>query len=670
MKRWLENLNVWKKLILLIAIPCLVMLNFAWKAVAEKRQEENRLAQVGEVVDLIYKIDNIIDAGQRESDASKRYFTRQDIFPTKSLQESRQGLDKRLSALRNFLDRFSMTLDDKDVAEMAYAFLDAYKNLDEKRISIDALGMQPQDIENYFKSSATIGLNIITYLAAHYPVRFVSQGLFVFSILSQEKELVASERNTLEQVLYDDAFSSDTYQLLVATIAGEEYFEQLVFKISLEEQRNLYTSIMRGAILHEANKLRENILKNTTTGKFGIELNIVWEAYTAKIGLLNDVEEKILKRIVAQAEQEYYQVKMTVNIYYIKVILTILVTGFLLYLIIKMIIKPLSQSLNLANKIASGDLEQLEYVSTRRDELGDLERAMHNVNDCLIQIIGQLVDEAKILTGSAQEIVTSVSEVSSATSETAVAMSETTTTVEELTQTAHVSADKANDVQVSAEDAIKTLQVSEKSLTTTIEDMQQIQERMTTISESIVKLSEHCQIIGEIIDTVNDLAEQSNLLAVNASIEAAKAGEQGKGFAVVAQEVRSLSEQSKQATVQVRAILNDIQNATGSAVLATEQGTKAVQKGVSQSSETSTSIRVLTEGITQVAQLATQISISSQQQVVGVGQVTYAMKNIKEASAQHVLHIQSIQSTLQDLHKVTGNLYELIGKFHISKMAE
>ncbi len=113
--------------------------------------------------------------------------------------------------------------------------------------------------------------------------------------------------------------------------------------------------------------------------------------------------------------------------------------------------------------------------------------------------------------------------------------------------------------------------------------MKRIQTHMDSIAASIVRLSDQSQAIGEIIASVNDLAEQSNLLAVNAAIEAAKAGEQGKGFAVVAQEVRSLAEQSKQATAQVRNILGDIQKATSAAVMATEQGSKAVEAGVKQS---------------------------------------------------------------------------------------
>ena len=97
--------------------------------------------------------------------------------------------------------------------------------------------------------------------------------------------------------------------------------------------------------------------------------------------------------------------------------------------------------------------------------------------------------------------------------------------------------------------------------------MNQIRRQMEAIASSMMRLSEQSQTIGQIIATVDDLAAQSNLLAVNAAIEAAKAGEHGKGFGVVAQEVKSLAEQSRQATNQVRTILSDIQKATAAAVI-------------------------------------------------------------------------------------------------------
>src|SRR5207249_1896404 len=146
--------------------------------------------------------------------------------------------------------------------------------------------------------------------------------------------------------------------------------------------------------------------------------------------------------------------------------------------------------------------------------------------------------------------------------------------------------------------------------------------------------------------------EQSNLLAVNAAIEAAKAGEQGKGFAVVAQEVKSLAEQSKQATVQVRKLLNDIQKATSAAVMATEQGNKAVEAGVKQSTEAGGSIRLLAENLGQAAQAATQIAASSQQQLVGMDQVALAMENIRQASTQNVASTKQAEVSAENLHKL------------------
>ena len=171
----------------------------------------------------------------------------------------------------------------------------------------------------------------------------------------------------------------------------------------------------------------------------------------------------------------------------------------------------------------------------------------------------------------------------------------------------------------------------------TMEGINHIKGLMETVAESVVMLSEQTQAIGEIITVVNDLAQQSNLLAVNAAIEASKAGEHGKGFAVVAQEIKSLADQSKQATEQVRTILGDIQKATGKSVLAAEQVSKAVEGGVKQTTESGESIRKLAESISEAAQAAEQIAVSSQQQLAGMEQVAIAMENIKQATQQNVI---------------------------------
>lgn len=276
-------------------------------------------------------------------------------------------------------------------------------------------------------------------------------------------------------------------------------------------------------------------------------------------------------------------------------------------------------------------------------------------------ITRQLRESVAQLSASSSEILATTTQVASGAAETAASVSETTATVEEVKQTAQLASQKALSVSDSAQKASQISQSGRKSVEAAMQGMNHIQEQMESIAESIVRLSEQSQAIGEIIATVNDLAEQSNLLAVNAAIEAAKAGEQGKGFAVVAQEVKSLAEQSKQATAQVRTILGDIQKATSTAVLATEQGNKAVQAGVKQTSETDKAIGLLADSVAEAVQAAAQIAASSQQQMVGMDQVAQAMENIKQASMQNVSGTKQVETAAQNLHALGQKLSEMIG---------
>ena len=276
-------------------------------------------------------------------------------------------------------------------------------------------------------------------------------------------------------------------------------------------------------------------------------------------------------------------------------------------------------------------------------------------------LVQQVREGIKVLGTGTGEILAATNQVTSSSTETATSVSQTTATVEEVKQTAQVASQKATHVLESAQKLGQVSQTGKKSVEETIEGMIRIREQMESIGESIVRLSEQSQAIGEIVAAVNDLSDQSNLLAVNAAIEAAKAGEQGKGFAVVAQEVKSLAEQSKQATAQVRAILGDIQKATSTAVLATEQGNKAVEAGVKQSTETGESIRLLADSIEEAAQAATQIAASSQQQMVGMDQVAQAMENIKQASTQNVAGARRAEVAAKNLHELGQKLSDLIG---------
>ena len=114
-----------------------------------------------------------------------------------------------------------------------------------------------------------------------------------------------------------------------------------------------------------------------------------------------------------------------------------------------------------------------------------------------------------------------------------------------------------------------------------------------------------------IVSSVQDIAQQSNLLAVNASIEAARAGEYGKGFSVVAHEIKTLSDQSQEATKEIRRILEQVSEAISAVVMATDRGRDAVDTGVIQSGNVGESIETLAGSVNASAQAASAAHRSS-----------------------------------------------------------
>lgn len=271
----------------------------------------------------------------------------------------------------------------------------------------------------------------------------------------------------------------------------------------------------------------------------------------------------------------------------------------------------------------------------------------------------EILNATDVLVGVTNDLLKATSELASSATEMAASVNETTATVEEVKQTATLSSQKAQQVSATAQKAAQISQTGRQATEDTITEMQRIRDQMQSIAESIVKLSEQSQVIREIIDTVNDLAEQSNLLAVNASIEAQKAGAHGSGFVVVAQEVRNLAQQSKDATLQVQTILNDIEKATSASVQITAQGAKAAESGMKQSVEAGESIRALAQSIQEAAQSATLIATSHQQQSIGMDQLVQAMHNIQEGSMQTVTSTRQVETCVQRLQELEQRLADL-----------
>ena len=276
-------------------------------------------------------------------------------------------------------------------------------------------------------------------------------------------------------------------------------------------------------------------------------------------------------------------------------------------------------------------------------------------------VSGPLQETTGVLASSAAEILAATTQQASGASETSAAVAETVATVDQVAQTSEQASQRARSVADSAQRAAEIGKAGRRAVDDSTAAMAAVKEQVESIAESILALAEQAQAIGEIIASVTDIAEQTNLLALNAAVEAARAGEQGRGFAVVAGEVKSLAEQSKKATVEVRRILGDIQRATSAAVMATEQGTKQVASTAQQVTAAGETIRALAEAVAEAAQAAAQIVASAGQQAAGIGQVRQAMGNIHQATQQSLASTKQAERAAQDLNALGGKLLELVG---------
>jgi methyl-accepting chemotaxis protein len=130
-------------------------------------------------------------------------------------------------------------------------------------------------------------------------------------------------------------------------------------------------------------------------------------------------------------------------------------------------------------------------------------------------------------------------------------------------------------------------------------------------------------------------------------------------------EVRSLAEQSRQATTQVEAILSDIQKATNMTVMATEEGTQGVEEGVGLSAKTGEVIQQLGAALTQSAQAAVQMVAGGQQQTSGIEQIALAMANINQATVQSLASTRQAEKAARDLNELALGLMKTVERYQL-----
>ncbi|MBC3934868.1 methyl-accepting chemotaxis protein [Undibacterium rugosum] len=311
--------------------------------------------------------------------------------------------------------------------------------------------------------------------------------------------------------------------------------------------------------------------------------------------------------------------------------------GLVAWLLTASITKPLSESLQLAETVASGDLRSSIEIEGS-DEVAQLLIALKNMNDNLAATVGQVRVGTETITVAAQEIASGNADLSQRTESQASSLEETASSMEELTSTVKQNADnarQANQLVVSATNvAVKGGAV-----------VGQVVETMGSIKDSSRK-------IVDIIGVIDGIAFQTNILALNAAVEAARAGEQGRGFAVVAAEVRNLAQRSASAAKEIKSLIGD-------SVDKVDQGSKLVDEAGKTMDEIVTSVQ-------HVADIMSEITAASQEQSSGIEQVNLAITQMDEMTQQNAALVEQAAAAAESMEEQSVTLAQAVSVFKLN----
>ena len=275
--------------------------------------------------------------------------------------------------------------------------------------------------------------------------------------------------------------------------------------------------------------------------------------------------------------------------------------------------------------------------------------------------ISQSIGEAIAgMSTSSTEIAATVDEHERTVTQQAAAVNETTSTVEELGASSRQSATQAESMAAAAKQSLEVTQEGIRLANQVSESMTGMKQKVGSVAEQILRLSEQAAQIGSIAKVVGELAGETNMLALNAAVEAARAGEHGKGFAVVAAEVRKLADQSKKSAERANALVAEIQKATNSAVMVTEEGARTAEAVAAIIAKTLDAFGSISATASSVSVSAQQVLLNSRQQAAALGQVTDAMQSLAAGSVQMAAGTEQTKKGVQKLNSVALDLKAMV----------
>lgn len=303
------------------------------------------------------------------------------------------------------------------------------------------------------------------------------------------------------------------------------------------------------------------------------------------------------------------------------------------------------------------------------DEIGHLTSAFNRMSRSLglemqnrRQVLSGIQAATNTLSIQLGRMGTTITDQAAGAAEQAVSLHQISTTSEEIAATLRTIAENAQAVEEVAGRSLSSCHTGQTQLQETLSAMDLARSRTKTVADKMISFQEQANRIQGILDFIREVSERINLIALNAAIEASAAGESADRFFVIAGEMRKLAELTMNGTKEIQGLFADLEAATSSAIIATEEGEKLVDAARKRADQTSESFQLIIHWASETARSAHEISLSSTQQTTATDHLAAALAETREVAARFAEGAKTMESSAADFGRIGEELLKLHGE--------